>query len=455
MKVYVRRKVLAAWMVLAMAGLGYGNAFAADAELEQARALMHDGKAADAYALLEKQEFERAGDAEFDTLLGVAALDSGKPDKATLAFERVLAVNPDNAGARLDMARAYYSLGDNARARKELDIAAASNPPPAARLAINSTMAAIEQREQARRTVVSSYLESFAGYDDNITSVVGDFTGAVLATYNLPGFQPTGNAVKRSSSVLGISGGAEVTHQVSDAVSVFSGIDARYRNVVSASNYSSQQLDLRGGASYTAGVNVLRGSLVVQGYRQRTDVPTADRNAYGVNAEWRRFYGDSDQSSVFVLATRQRFPDIAVNDINAVTMGASWLHTFAGTHKPLLYAMVTGGRDKALTLLANGADNGKRSAAGRFYGQFSMGDSLDLFSSLGYMYRLDRSMNARSTIIDYGYDRMSDLALGCNWRLARNWTLRPQVTYSENRSNIALSEYKHTEATVTVRYDFR
>jgi hypothetical protein len=40
----------------------------------------------------------------FDYLLGIAALDSGKPDRATIAFERVLAVNPNFAGARLDLA---------------------------------------------------------------------------------------------------------------------------------------------------------------------------------------------------------------------------------------------------------------------------------------------------------------------------------------------------------------
>jgi len=44
-------------------------------------------------------------------LLGVSALDSGRTDEAVIAFERVLAVMPNHAGAQMDLARAYYATG--------------------------------------------------------------------------------------------------------------------------------------------------------------------------------------------------------------------------------------------------------------------------------------------------------------------------------------------------------
>lgn len=442
------------WSVLAVVVLTGANAYAEGANLEQARSFMRNGKAADAYVILEKSAFDQAGDIEFDTLLGIAALDSGKPDKATLAFERVLALNPNATGVRLDMARAYFALGDFPRARQELTIVAQQNPPPAAVLVINKMIAVIDQKEQAKRTVVNRYLESSVGHDDNITSVVADFTNAVLATYNLAGFQPIDNAVKRDSAIFGVAGGADATHQLSGGFAIFSGADMRHRHVFSANNYSSEQLDLRGGISYTAGANVLRGSLVAQGYRQRTDVPTANRNAFGLNAEWRRVFSERDQLSVFTFATRQRFHDIEVNDVNSLTIGASWLHLFDSARKPLLYASLLTGRDHAQSLLANGADNSKRSVSGRVYGQFSLNENIDLFGSFGLLYRADRSMNARATLVDYGNDHTTDAMLGLNWRPAKDWTVRPQFTYVNNNSNVALSEYKRSEATVTVRYDF-
>ena len=79
--------------------------------LNDAESLILAGRPSEAYVLLQPSEFVRSGEKRFDYLLGISALDSGKPDKATLALERVLAVDPNFAGARLDMARAYYPVG--------------------------------------------------------------------------------------------------------------------------------------------------------------------------------------------------------------------------------------------------------------------------------------------------------------------------------------------------------
>jgi outer membrane protein len=434
-----------------------GAAQAADVQLEhqldQARALLREGRAAAAYTLLEPQEFARAGDIQFDTLLGIAALDAGKPDKATLAFERVLALDPGAAGVRLDMARAYFALGDYPRARQELDSVAQNDPPPAARIMIAKYLTAIAERERVKRTNLTAYVEGFAGNDDNVTSVVGDFSNAVLATYNLPGFQPTGNAVMRSSAIAGAAAGLEVTHQLSDAVTLSAGADLRRRTVLDAPNYTSDQLDLRVAASYTADANMYRVGMTAQDYRQRTDVPSADRNALGLNVEWRHTFGAADQGSLFGVATRQRFPDIAVNDINSIAVGAGWLHLFDSARKPLLYATVLSGQDNALNQLANGADNGKRFINGRLYGQLALSEKTDLFASTGLLYRSDRSAFARSTMAAYGNDHLTDLTLGLNWRPATDWTVRPQLVHTDNRSNIALSEYRRTEISVAVRYE--
>lgn len=441
--------------ILAAMLINTGTSYAADAELDQARALLAEGNARAAYALLEGREFDRAGDVEFDTALGVAALDSGKPDRATLAFERVLAVDPNAAGARLDLARAYFALGDLARARQELDIVSQNNPPPAAQIVIDKYRAAIVERERAKTTSVTGYLEGFAGYDSNITAVVGDFGSAVLATYNLAGFQPTGNSILRSSPIAGIGAGVEVNHKIDDQWSLAGAADARYRDVTNDSNYNSGQIDLRGSASYAAGANVIRGGLALESYSQRTDVPTDNRNTEGLNLEWRHVYSERDQSSLFAVAMRQRYPDIAVEDVDTVLIGAGWLHQFEGNHKPLLYASVSAGHDRAKNLLENGSDNSRRFAAAQAYGQCALNDNVDLFGSLGVLERSDLSMYARSTIVAFGDDHIANASIGLNWRPAPNWTIRPQAIYTENRSNVALTEFHRTEAYITARYDFK
>jgi hypothetical protein len=445
---------LAATAILAAVMMNCGPCLAADAELEQARGLLADGKPADAYNILQAREFDLAGNVDYDTMLGVAALDSGKPDRATLAFERVLAVDPNAEGARLDLARAYFALGDLDRAKQEFDVVSQNNPPPAAQSVIDKYRAAIAERERKKTTSVTGYIEGFVGYDSNITAVVGDFSSAVLATYNLAGFQPTGNSILRSSATTGLASGFEVTHQVNDAWSLSVGGDARWRDVTRYSDYSSGQVDLRGSASYFTGKEAFRVGITLEGFDQRTDVPTNDRNSVGINGEWRHTFSERDQGSLFLVATRQRYPDISVDDINSVLGGIGWLHMFEGEHKPLLYSSISAGEDYAQNQLDNGSDYSRRYTGGRLYGQWSVNENADLFANLGLLERSDESPYARSILIKFGDDHIADSTFGFNWRPRPHWTIRPQLTYTDNRSNVPLSIFHRTEATITARYDF-
>ena len=92
-------------------------------DLTKAGALIKAGKAAEALKLLAPHEDAQAGNTAFDYLHGVAALEAGDAARATVALERVLIVDPNHMGARVDLGRAYLALGDTARARNEFNIA--------------------------------------------------------------------------------------------------------------------------------------------------------------------------------------------------------------------------------------------------------------------------------------------------------------------------------------------
>ena len=119
---------------------------ATPADLTQAEALVREGRAAAAYALLQPKEADSAGDPDFDYWLGISALESGRPDKASIALERVLIVNPDFAAARLDLARAYFALNDYERARLEFKTVLEQDPPESARETIQRYMAEMDTR---------------------------------------------------------------------------------------------------------------------------------------------------------------------------------------------------------------------------------------------------------------------------------------------------------------------
>ena len=130
---YTKGRAGGIWVVLGLT-LGFLVPTIAAADVvTDAEQLVASGKAQAAFDLLAPQEFDFAGNPKFDLLFGYAALESGNPSLASLAFERVLAVEPNNPEARLHLARAYYALNDPSQAQREFETLLAANPPQAIR----------------------------------------------------------------------------------------------------------------------------------------------------------------------------------------------------------------------------------------------------------------------------------------------------------------------------------
>ena len=97
--------------------------------LEDATALIKAGEAKAAYELLSPLEAERSGEPDYDYLLGLAALDSGRADLAVFALERAVAVQPDNAQYRAELARAFFELREDETAKSEFESVAKLDVP--------------------------------------------------------------------------------------------------------------------------------------------------------------------------------------------------------------------------------------------------------------------------------------------------------------------------------------
>src|SRR3989338_2182926 len=107
----------AAWFSAALAGAVHAEA---DVLVRESLTLVEQGKAQQAFDQLAAAEAERAGDPDFDTVLGIAANDTGQFTRAVFALERVLTVQPGNSRARAELGRALFALGDNQAARQVL-----------------------------------------------------------------------------------------------------------------------------------------------------------------------------------------------------------------------------------------------------------------------------------------------------------------------------------------------
>ena len=438
----VKRLLLALGFCLWVTG---NSALAADVDLEKADALMKQGKAAEAYSLLEPFEFEQSGNIKFDYLLGIAALDSGKPDKATLAFERVLAADPNFVGARIDMGRAYFALGDFTRAKTEFETVLTQNPPPAAKATIDKYMIAIEKQESAKKTKGTGYFEATVGHDTNVNYATSQSQIGVPALGNLIfTLNPTG--VKAPDDYLGFALGGEVNHQVSPTLGLFAGADVRSRNNSTQQTFDSTSLDARAGVAVGEGANVVR--LAVLAGKFELDGKN-NRDTDGVNAEWRHLINPANQLSAFGQYARYRFePTISVNNFDQSTYGANWLHIF-NDGKGLVSASLFAGEERAPLR----ADGGKGFTGLRLGGQVQLNEKTELFAGLGAQFSKYELTNlAFSTTRD---DKQYDANLGINWHYDKVWTVRPQISYLRNNSNIVIYQFDRTDVSITIRRDFK
>ena len=52
-------------------------------------------------------------------------------------------------------------------------------------------------------------------------------------------------------------------------------------------------------------------------------------------------------------------------------------------------------------------------------------------------------------------DELYELALGGAWRFAPSWSLKPQISWTNNHSNLSVNDYQRYELSLLVRRDFQ
>lgn len=428
--------------------------------LAKADALLKANKPAEAYALLEPGEGDYSGEIAYDYMLGVAALDSGNPDRAVIAFERALIVNPKFSGARMDMARAYFAMGSDDLARQEFETVLTQSPPEQVKGVVQKYLEAIQKRHDAKLRQVSAYLETNAGWDDNVSTVTSDFTKGVENTYGIPGVLPTGSSLMRAAMFAGVSGGVDYSRLVDETrgITLFMGADVRQRFYDGLSAMNSLNLDLRAGTSIARGDDTYRMFISLGQYRQAglTAGTNGNRDTPAIGAEWRRSFGARDQASLLVQYSEPRYATQSTQDTNQVTLAASWLHAFDGKTNPLVFASLNRSNDQALNSMASGSNVSRTTTGARAYFQVTPLSGADVFLSFGFTARQDNSPNARSALVPavYGRDLTEDTTLGVNVHFQSQWMVRGQVALFDNRSDLPLYQYHRTESSISLRRDF-
>ena len=424
-----------------------GNVLAADdGLLTQADKLLKSGKARDAYVLLEPYQSERAGDQNYDYLLGIAALDSGKPNEAIFALERVLAVNPNHLQARAEIARAYFAAGETAASQQEFETVRKQNPPSEVNAAIEKYLDAIEQARAGERTTVNGYLEAAGGWDSNVNSATANnqiaipaFGGAIATL--------SANGVKLHDTFGNVGGGINVRHPISPEWAVFGGASFNQRLNSTQTMFDTTGLDGNLGVNLPKGDNSYSIALQAQDF----DLDyTPYRIAKGLTAQWLRNLDQSSQVSVYYQYTGLHYPGQDVRDANRNVLGAAYARALGGEYTPVVYAGGFAGEEKERR--NNVPYLGHKPYGLRAGGEMKINPKSTLFGSVNIEWR---DYNGQDPLfLVTRKDTQADLSLGVGYVPVKRWKITPSLSYTRNRSNVVISDYTRAVYSIAVRRDF-
>lgn len=437
----MRRFAAAALAAAVMAGAQC----ALGAPADEVRSLLDQGRAREAYDLARRHP-EELGKPEFDFYYGIAAVDSGRAGEGVLALERYIVRFPDNDRARLELARAYFVLGELVRARDEFERVLRRNPPPQVQATIDRFMDSIRAQETRYRTTATFHLELGGGYDSNVNSGIGN---PVISVPTLGVVQVAQAGVKSADRFLHLGAGAQLSHPVAPGVSLLGGANAEGKL---HSNTFDQQFDQTsltayGGASYLKERNLLRGTLSLSTLSVDYD---RFRETVSLGGEWHRQLGEFDTASVFGQYALLEYPSSPVRDADFYGLGAGWRHAFVGALQPVFQVQALYGRE------ANDAKPARDDLSRDLYtlrGGLSLTPAPRWGISVGLTYTKSRFDEADPLFATRRDDDYYGAELGASYSLTKQLSVRLDYLHSDNKSNIALYDYSRDVITLRARFE--
>ena len=412
---------------------------------EELRALLAKGQPEAAYQLGRRAP-QRLGEPAFDLAFGIAAVASGHAAEGVLALERFLLSEPGDETARVALARGYFLMGDDVRAREEFELALSRRPPPDVARGIEDYLAALRDRQSRYRPTLTGYLEAAGGYDSNPRAGVDDpvIGLPVLGEVTVP---DTG--VRVSDRTFQYGAGFRATAPAFAHVAAFAAGQAEVTRYPDEGAFDQAlyagSLGLLGHwrkHAWRAGASVGYQTLGRRPYRR----------THGGFVDWTAPLGERDLVSAGVQAGKLDYDEpnrVRNSDFGLAVVG--WRHGFAVAWQPQVGVSFNAGRERNiyddrqdLSRDLHGARAGVTVVPWRAW-----------TITAGASFQRSRYREPDLVLQTTREDRHVSADLGVAWSATPAFTVLLEASDARNRSNIALYEYRRRTALLRGRYDFR
>ncbi len=433
----------AAVVALALSGVVAGAH--ADALVDRAQALQQQGQHAEAFALLDAQEADRAGDPAFDKALAQVAEGVGLYTRALLAWERALQAQPGDEQAQDAVARMLQVLGDW-RALQAL--------PPQVRQRSAAVGAALEMDQflysydrlgSGGKSSLHGAFDIGVGRDSNVNAGL-DPNGNYPSLPGVPAWTVDPAAWEHSSAYLSGALTLRGRYVLSPQWSVVGGLYSEARHYGGdASRDEPFMADAQLGMAWRA--NRHEWMVTARGIHETRDGSRV-RGTGGLQGEWIYRVDGLNQFGAFLQSLQLHYPGQSVRDVRRTVAGVN--HAVVLRSGSLFYLGAYGGEEAPRQTGAG--DLGHHLLGVRLGGQWVLHPRWSLFGSMDTERR--RFGADDPFFLLRRKDTQWRAVLGVSWVPAPQWRVAPQVEWVDVRSSVPIHPYRRSVFSLVVRREF-
>ena len=392
------------------------------------------------------------GDPEFDFLYGLSALESGSPNDAVFALERVATVAPNGVlrqRARLELARSYFVTNNLSASENLFNLVLETNPPLNVQQNIEAFLQLIEARRNAQRATLNWTISSVVGSDDNINSATSNslIDTPLIGEIELnPDGQETDDNFMNTTVTMAYNYPFTRNRSLSATV-----------NLMHLDNFDTNQFDidnLRGEVAYNWGNEVNRFKIGVTSSKVNLD-QNGFQNSTGLTASWQRVGSNGWYQTLAGSYNKLRYDTNNGGDLNDL--------------RDVDQALLTGGLTKiagALTHTFNiyhADEDPENPNGGKHNGREFTGVAYNLLYRMNAQHtpylraslqEVEHDANHPVFFNTTRQDDMQTIAVGWFWQFQRNLMVTGELSYADNGSNIELYDYSRLKYQAGFRYQF-
>ncbi|HEY6814885.1 MAG TPA: tetratricopeptide repeat protein [Croceibacterium sp.] len=394
------------------------------------------------YRELAPQAATRAGDPAFDYALGIAALDSGRFGEAIIALQRVLAMQPDNAEARAELARAYALAGDIDTAREQFaTVVDDPSLPDPVRQRFTGFVRQFDQQIAGGGSDVSGFVDGRFGYDSNINAAT-DLTTVTIPLFSFLGPGALGPGARETDDEFyEIAGGVSGVTAVGRQDRLFGSLLGNWRDNIDTGPFDTGSLTATGGYAHTfANRDVISLSAQAQQFWLGSD---PYRTSFGAIAQYTRLLSGGRALTFSGQYNRFDYDGQPLLDADRFALAVGYVTR-------VMSASLSGGREETLEAAGDAYSNSFVTASAG--AEFPLSERFALVGGAAFDIRRYDAPDA--LFLTERNDERLDVQAGLKIQLVGSLFVQPRVSYTRNWSNIPLYDYDRWTASAGLRFEF-